>query len=63
MTDVLINEENNDSYTMEDFEDTHRYDKDEFPEYPEDIEDDEDSIETSDSFSVVGKIKSLRKRR
>jgi len=63
MTDVLINEENNDSYTMEDFEDTHRYDKDEFPEYPEDIEDDEDSVETSDSFSVVGKNKKPKKKK
>ena len=63
MTDIFVNEENNDSYTMKDFEDTHQYVKDEFPDYPEDIDDDDNSIETTETFSVVGKKKKPKKKK
>lgn len=65
MSDFDVNYNNNDSYTMEDFENNDHYVNEEFSDYPDEIVDldDEETVNTSETFSVVGKKKKKTKKK
>ena len=66
MTDIVVDYEDNiNSYSLDDFDDTYNYTNSNLPDYSEDPieEDDEESVNTNDTYSLVGKKKNLKRKR
>ena len=66
MTDIVVDYEDNiNSYSMDDFDDTYNYTDSNLPDYSEDPieEDDEESVNTNDTYSLVGKKKKPKKKK